>query len=283
MIDLIKICKKVRNLIPDRIDLGNELNTLLRKNHELNYKLIKYIWWKNFHTKIKSNHSNQESNHGINLETLFWKVALELQNNEELKSKLDTLLNKIPAQSQKKHARESLKILYAYGALYYKHLNGGYQQDSVIDFVKRNLNTILNRGKLEKTKISTQEQCRKLIEKNKGVIDKLKECSNNSKQKISLETRKIIFKEIEQYVDRIHEREQVLQNTQNIQQAQSGINEIKDRLLKCINGILTRGTSLAELEEKAENLKNGAAEFENNTKRARRKITKANKKLFIAF
>lgn len=260
-----------------------EPNELVSRNDELNYELIKYIWGKNYRSPATSNQLEQnnlgmKSSHNIDLGILFQNIALELKNNTELKDRLNMLLSKITRQSKKKYTYKSLKILYAYGALHYSHKDGSYQQESVIDFVKRNLNTILSQGKLKEIKVISRAQSEELINENQKVISELEKLSSNHQREISLKTRKIILKEIKQYVEKIHKDEQVSRNTKKVQQMQQQANEVVSIMYDNLKKIMDREESLNILEEKACSIAKMGKEFLDNTKRIKHKT--ANKKIF---
>ncbi|WP_339047206.1 hypothetical protein [Candidatus Mesenet endosymbiont of Phosphuga atrata] len=289
MIDLIQKCKsvipsKIKRLCskiePDRL----KYYQLIKQSDELNYKLIKYIWWKNFHIEIKhaqleKNHSSVKSNYDTYTEQSCWIQTTEFKDNDKLRN---TLLKKIATQPKKKYINKSLETLNIYGMLCckYQHLLDDDQQNSVSDCIKQSLNVILNQGKLKKTRI-TDEKSDKLIGENKKILEKIAKTeikNENYQLKSDLWIRKIIFEEIKQHINKIHKVEQVPKNTYKIQQMQQEVNETISIMRSNVEKVITRGQSLEVLLEKTEDLKERSEELFVNTKRIRHKT--ANKKIF---
>ncbi|XGA08708.1 MAG: hypothetical protein U0X86_001014 [Wolbachia endosymbiont of Xenopsylla cheopis] len=264
-----RLCSKIK---PDR----PKHYLLVRCNDEFNYKLIKYIWWKNFHVKVKNaqlekNHSSVKSNYNTYTEQLCWIQTTKFKDNEKLRN---TLLKKIAIQPKKKHIHKSLETLNIYGMLCckYQHLLNDDQQNSVSDCIKQSLEVILNQGKLKRTKITDQETD-KLIDKNEKVLEKIAKIEEKNKDyqsKSDLWIRRIIFDKIKEYV-----------RTLKMQQLQQELNEVKDEAFKCVEGVITRGEALEELQKKAENLQEGAKLFHNNGKRIKHKYKTANNKILF--
>ncbi|WP_339046145.1 hypothetical protein [Candidatus Mesenet endosymbiont of Agriotes lineatus] len=286
MVDLIQKCKsaipsKIRRLC-SKIKFDKPKHYLLvRQNDKLNYRLIKYIWWKNFYSQaeneqLRHNYSENNNNQDECNTQLFLGIV---KRSEDASSKLSSKIKK------RLKAIDNINILLSNGGIFHKKqihkaleasrmhckiynacYHGLAQQEWFSSFVKKNLRVILSQGKLERTKITDQE-ADKLIKKNEKVLRKVEKHSGNRQQKISLETRKIIFKEIKEYII-----------TLKMQQLQQELNEVKDEALKCVEGVITRRQSLKILLEKTKNLKEAAKEFFSNTKIVRHET--ANNKIF---
>ncbi|GHM58495.1 MAG: hypothetical protein sL5_06440 [Candidatus Mesenet longicola] len=270
-----RLCSKIK---PDR----RKHYLLVRCNDEFNYKLIKYIWWKNFHVKVKNaqlekNHSSVKSNYNTYTEQLCWIQTTKFKDNEKLRN---TLLKKIATQPKKKYINKSLETLNVYGMLCckYQHLLDDDQQNSVSDCIKQNLEVILSQGKLEKTKI-TGQKANKLISENEKVLEKIGKVevkNENYQSKSDLWIREIIFEEIKRYIGMLKNK----QIDQKMQQTQQEVNELRSEALELIDKVETRGQPLEVLLEKTENLKEAAEEFFSNTKRIKHKYKTANSKTF---